>query len=115
MRCPSCGYELKQRKDRSNPENRYFHGVVLPILSQCEAFGGWTQEDIKEFLKEKFLSVFKTIKIGDTFQEVKVVRPSSSLSTIEWEKWMKEIRQWADLEIGAYLPEPNETIQKVGV
>ena len=108
MRCPNCSYELNNTKQRSNPENRYFHGVILPVLAQTEAFGGWSKDEIKEFLKEKFLSITKTMKIGNEMVDVQVVSSSAWLSTVAWEKWMSDIRQWASLEIGVYINEPNE-------
>lgn len=108
MKCPSCGYETSRTKQRSNPENRYFHGCLIPILSEQEAFGGWSKDEIKEFLKERFVSVSKTIKVGGRIIDTRVVRSSASLTTVEWEKWMSDIRNWASTELAVYLPEPNE-------
>ena len=79
----------REFKPRSNNENSYFHGVVLPILSELT---GYTEDEMKAVVKFKF-------KIQHT----------STLSTAEFEDFMSKIRSWASIELGCYVPEPNES------
>lgn len=92
MKCPNCGFTIKkQYKDRSRNENSYFHGVVLPILSQHL---GYTPQEMKGIVKFHF-----------------GVKSTSMLTTVEFEKFMSDIRMWAsdpDGCINCYIPLPNE-------
>jgi hypothetical protein len=89
------------RKDRSNQENRYYFGVVVNLISEHT---GYTPEEVHEFLKLKFLS--KIIVMAG--KDERIPRSSTSLSTLEWEKWMTEIREWAAQELSLVIPEPNQ-------
>lgn len=80
----------KRKKIRSLAENAYFHGVVLPILGDEL---GHTPEEMKGIVKW----VFK-------------VKHTSELSTVEFEDLMAKVRQWASIELGIYLPAPNDDI-----
>ena len=94
MNCPNCGFEIKPKKDmkyRSNLENRYLHGVVLPILGHHL---GYTANEMKGIIKWVFN-----------------VKSTSALSTVEFEKLMEDVRRWAgdpDGCINCYIPLPNE-------
>lgn len=89
MKCPNCGYAPSGKsRGRSNPQNSYLHGVILPIL----AFNtGYTNEEMKAVLKWKFK-----------------IKSTSALTTAEFEKFMSDVRMWASAELGAYIPAPNE-------
>lgn len=117
----------KRKRTRSNRQNRYYWGCVIPLL--CEAFG-WIDnegpEEMHEYLKYKFLAKKRYIKIfpgaqneltevfSDAEEEVATTRSTTSLTTVEFEDYMLQIRQWASLEHGVYIPEPNEpSIQSI--
>jgi hypothetical protein len=106
VRCPNCGYEKPVKgKPRSDPENRYFHGVILPILAE---YTGYTIDECKDLVKSMFLKSEIMLRTKDGYQEVSTVRGSSRLSTAEFEKFMSDIRTWASQTLGIYVPEPNE-------
>ena len=88
------------RKDRSNQENRYYFGVVVNLISEHT---GYTPDETHEFLKLKFLS--KIIVMAG--KDERIPRSSTELSTLEWERWMTEIREWAAQELGLDIPEPK--------
>jgi hypothetical protein len=53
-------YIKREKKNkRTSPQNRYLHGVMLPIVRDALRDAGWnhirTLEDAKDFLKVKFL------------------------------------------------------------
>lgn len=89
------------RKDRSNKENRYYRGVVVVLISEHT---GYTPEEVHEFLKLKFLSKIIVLCGND----IRIPQSSTGLSTIQWEQWMTEIREWAALDLGIYIPLPKE-------
>lgn len=89
------------RKDRSIDENAYYWKVVVGLISEHT---GYTPDEVHEFLKLKFLS--KIIVMAG--KDERIPRSSTSLSTLEWEKWMTEIREWAAQELSLVIPEPNQ-------
>ena len=88
------------RKDRSIDENAYYWKVVVGLISEHT---GYTPDETHEFLKLKFLS--KIIVMAG--KDERIPRSSTSLSTLEWEKWMTEIREWAAQELSLVIPEPE--------
>lgn len=90
----------ERKKRRSNPQNAYYHGVVLKMIAD---FCGYRGEDeitgIHEELKRKFLP-----KIGN----LSIVKSTSSLNTEEFSSYVENVRMWAAEELGIYIPDPNE-------
>ena len=97
----------KERKDRSDLQNRYFHGCVCPIIAdKLYELGLISAPDpviAKEILKAKFLKSFVDVK-GD---QIEYVHPTHLLSTADFEQFMTDCRMWGDF-IGCYVPSPNE-------
>lgn len=91
-RCPNCGFiPVSKNKTRSTPQNKFLHGVVLPILAFQT---GHTAEEVKGYVKVRF-----------------GVKSTAALSTLEFEQFIEKIRKWAqDKEhgLGCYIPSPNE-------
>lgn len=90
----------ERKKRRSNPQNAYYHGVVLKTIAD---FCGYRGEDeiagIHEELKRKFLP-----KVGN----LNIVKSTSSLNTEEFSAFVENVRGWAAEELGIYIPDPNE-------
>lgn len=90
----------ERKKRRSNPQNAYYHGVVLKMIAD---FCGYRGEDeiagIHEELKRKFLP-----KIGN----LNITKSTSSLNTEEFSSFIENVRRWAAEELGIYIPDPNE-------
>jgi GH25 family lysozyme M1 (1,4-beta-N-acetylmuramidase) len=82
---------------RSDPQNRYFHGVIIPILADHT---GYTEEEMKDALKWKFL------RSGT--DDLPTVKGTSDLNTVEMEALNTRIREWASADLGCYIPLPNE-------
>jgi hypothetical protein len=92
-------YELiiqRPRKDRSNAQNRYFHGVILPMFAE----NGDTVEFWKNHLKDKFLSYESNGR--------RSVRETSGLSTVEMEEFNENCRRYGAVDFGLNIPLPNE-------
>lgn len=86
---------------RSDAQNRYYQGIVIPILM---TYTGYSKDEMHEIIKQKFFSREITIK-GEKF----LLTSTKTATTQEWEEKMSRIREWASLEIGAYIPLPNES------
>lgn len=107
MKCPYCKKEINLRevKIRSLPENRYYFGVIVQILSDEL---GYSREEVHEICKHLFLSEVIFLKTKDGFKEMRIPKSTTQLKTIEFEDYLSNIRQWASIELSIYLPLPNE-------
>lgn len=107
MKCPRCQNEinLKELRIRSLPENRYYFGVVVKIISDEL---GYTREEVHEILKQKFLSEVIFLKTKESVKEIRIPRSTTNLKTVEFEEYLSSIRQWASMELSIYIPTPNE-------
>jgi hypothetical protein len=87
---------VKEHRDRrTDPQNRYLHGVVFPIGA---AFCGYTVEEFKDAMKWEHLR-----KDG----LVPTVRSTADLDTREMTEFIEAIRcQMA--QMGCSIPGPNE-------
>ncbi len=94
----------KRYKRRSSNENRYYWGIVIPLL--CD-FMGYNDEEMHEAIKWKFLK--KQSAPFPKFEEIPTVRSTTTLSTVEFEELMSKVRMWAS-EFGIYIPDPNEIL-----
>jgi hypothetical protein len=87
------------RKSRSAQQNRYLHGVVIPILGEHL---GYYADEMRAALAHKFLSVI------DERNGLMRIRGTSDLTTVEFEEFMSRVRQWAGEEMGVFVPLPGE-------
>ena len=101
----------KPKKKRSSPQNRYYHGLLIPLMQQGakDLFGEiWSMTKAHEHLKAKFLfheSVnFKTGEIINT------PKSTTELTTTGWEVYMTEIRIYLLEDFDIDAPEPNQEI-----
>lgn len=85
------------RRDRSLPQNSYYHGVVL------KTFGdhlGYTTEELHDTMKARFLVIDPDAKIPRS-------KSTTKLSTVEFNEYIDKIVRLA-AENGCDIPEPNE-------
>ena len=101
----------KKRKKRSNNQNAYYHGIVIPILKQGfynnlgEHVG---TDEIHTFLKNRFL--FKEIVNEQNAEIIKMPQSTTELSTIQFEEYLDKIREFATEFLSIQIPLPNETL-----
>lgn len=103
-KCKRCGYS-PSGKNRSNPQNKYYWGCVVQILSDEL---GYTPNEIHEIIKYKFLTSKLPIETKKTRVNVGILKSTTDLDTKEFEELMSKVRQWASIELGIYITEPNE-------
>lgn len=87
----------KFRKQRSNEQNRYFHGVIVKMVADDL---GLSPPEAKDMLKMMFLMVERN--------GIVTLRETSKLSTVEQEEFNEHCRRWAAAERGLSIPLPNE-------
>ena len=95
----------KHKEKRTNEQNRYYFGVVVPILA--DFFGHDNIDDMHEDLKLEFNPVKSKIDpskiIGGT---------TTKLSTVEFfsaeDSYVNRICRWAASEYGIFIPPPKK-------
>lgn len=90
------------KKHRSNPQNSYYWGVVIPMVSKEL---GYTKEEVHSALKNKFLTVTNYSKQDIEFEFTK---DTKDLDTTEFEIYLRDVRNFAGDFLGIFIPQPNE-------
>ena len=92
------------RSKRSNRQNAYWWGVVIPLLSEHT---GYDKDEMHEAIKYKFLRLDAE---PDAHGLVRM-RGTSTLNTTEMTDLIEEVVTWAGAELGVVIPLPNEAIE----
>ena len=95
----------KRVKKRSNDQNAYYWGVVIPILANH--FGHDNPEDMHTDLKELFNPVESKVSPGK-----KIGGSTAKMTTVEFmsadDSYVERICRWAAIEHGIYIPPPSK-------
>ena len=95
----------KHKEKRTNEQNRYYFGVVIPILA--DQFGYDNPEDIHADLKRLFNPIESKIMPGET-----IGGTTTKLSTVEFmaadDSYVERISRWAATEHGVFIPPPEK-------
>jgi len=88
----------KQTKRRSDAQNKYYWGVVIPTLGM---HFGYNKDEMHDALKWQFLI--------RTDVELPTVRSTASLTTAEFKAFVDEVVIWAATDYQVVIPDPDET------
>lgn len=100
---------ISSKKKRSNPQNRYYRGCIVPIFQIIYKGLGYdlTQEETHQVLKERFLSV-------DLIREDEVVgrriKSTTELSTTEFIEYCERLQRYAAEVFDTYIPDAGEQV-----
>jgi hypothetical protein len=94
----------EEKQTRSNSQNRYYHGVVLKLISDHT---GFTIDETHELMLEMFADKSEK-KIGNETYFIK--HRSHSMKTDRFEKYLEDIRRFAAIELQVEIPLPNEVL-----
>lgn len=101
----------KPKKQRSNGQNRFYYGVVLPIVKSCLKNAGHVLsiEQTHDLIKLKFLK--ETLFINESTGEVvERIKSTTELSTSQFMEFLFEINQFTMEYFNTPIPEPNENL-----
>lgn len=101
----------RKRKSRSNPQNAYYFGVIIPITQRAinDEWGEiWSIQKTHEFLKNMFLYEERTNH--DTSEIIKIPKSTTENSTLEQEMYHTQIRNFLLEWFNVDIPLPNEHI-----
>ena len=93
----------KLRKHRTDAQIRYYRGVVLKMIAdRCGYQGTEDVESLHQEMRRRFLPKRGSLNIPLS---------TSDLTTQEMSEYIEAIRRWAAVELGIYVPEPNEVTE----
>jgi hypothetical protein len=101
----------KKKRKRSNPQNNFYWGIVLPMM-QTGFYNNLGEhvgiQEAHEFLKGRFL--FREVVNQELGEVIKLSKSTTELSTIEWEEYMDQIRAFGLEFLGITIPYPDSQI-----
>jgi len=102
--------EIKSTKKRSNDQNAYYFGVVVPMVYEGLKAAGFDavrhKEDAHEIMKSLFLKLTEE-RNGVTIERV---TSTTELTTIGFAEYLMHIFTWALDYLGITIPEPNQQL-----
>lgn len=102
--------EVSSAKKRSNQQNRYYHGLVVPMVRQgLKGIGNdVTLEETHEFLKAEFN--YSEIVNTSTGEIKNIPLSTTRLTTIGFMEFIEKVQRWAAEWLGINIPSPNEQL-----
>ena len=101
----------KFKKKRSTQQNRFYYGVIIPIVQNClkEAGHIMTSESTHDLIKLKFLkeTLFVNENTGEVIERIK---STTELSTSQFMDLLAEINNFTFEYFGVSLPSPNDDL-----
>ncbi len=101
----------KFRDTRSNPQNRYYWGVIVFLIRAALVESGWeiTHEGTHELLKFRFLKEDRPI--GEDGEFVTYVKSTTELDREEFGAYIEHCVRFAAEYLNVVIPPPNEQMQ----
>jgi hypothetical protein len=101
----------KAKKKRSTQQNRFYYGVIIPIVQNClkEAGHIMTNESTHDLIKLKFLkeTLFVNEETGEVIERIK---STTELSTSQFMDLLAEINNFTFEYFGVSLPSPTDDL-----
>jgi hypothetical protein len=95
------------KKQKSNSQNKYYRGVVIPIIADYMGYPSWEHDIVHGIIAAKYF-------IAEDSKGMKYVRSSSldKWTTEDWEEVMHRIK-YDFANMGCYIPDPDENNNSV--
>jgi len=110
----------RKRSKRSNEQNRYYWGLVIPLIQdRLNELGhrytkDQTHENLKMWMADYAPDVMLTeITLPDTGQTLTSVKSTTELTTSGFMEYKAAIQQWAVEMLGLDIPDPEEQLSVV--
>ena len=100
---------IKKKNKRSNPQNSYYHGVVVAEVRHGLLEIGYqmTADETHEFLKQKFNSTQIITKDGLV---IDVPKSTTELNKSDFSEYVERIAQFAAEYLSVVIPIPNQDL-----
>ena len=102
----------KKAAKRSNPQNRYFHGVALPIIRQRLIDLGFEEAYSKEWVKDFVKCSCLKIEVANpaTGEVMETLGKTSQLTKSEFADMVARLERFCAEKLDIILPMPGEVM-----
>lgn len=99
--------EAISMNSRSNQQNRYYFGLVIPLIQQGIKHLGTdiTKEECHEFLKAKFNA--QELVNEETGEYIQIPRSTTALNKEQFCEYISKIQQFASEFLNVVIPDPS--------
>jgi hypothetical protein len=108
----------KIKVKRSHPQNRYYWGVCIPILTEAFIQIGyyWNSVAVSDFIKKAIAKespgvITEDVVFEMTGEVMQRIKSTSELTKSEFADFITLIQQWAAENLGVTVPNPDEQIK----
>lgn len=101
----------KRKKKRSNPQNAYYWGVVVPLVREGLNGVGYdvSVDETHDFIKHKF--ALRSLVNKDTGEVLETTGSTTEMDTFDFSKFIEKIQIWSAEYLGVEIPSPNEELE----
>lgn len=102
--------EINSHDKRSNPQNRYYFGCIIPLIQQGikELGTEITKEECHEFLKARFnFSELVNESTGECFI---LPRSTTALNKEQFSEYIEKIQRFASEFLNIVIPDPGTQV-----
>jgi hypothetical protein len=99
--------EISSSDKRSSPQNRYYHGICVPMVRHgiFDLGTELTNQETHEFLKSKF-NTFEVVN-KQTGQVEMIPRSTTMLTKFEFTQYIEKIQRFAAEFLNIVIPDPG--------
>lgn len=103
----------RRRNTRSNQQNAYMWGCVIPIVRQGLIDAGWEREKVNsaevvhELLKDMFCPREEVVN-ENTGEVMRLPSTTTNITTTQMMEYIADIQRWGAEFLGIQIPDPNE-------
>lgn len=103
---------IEHKSKRSDPQNRFFHGVIVPIVKAHLLDLGWKEAKSNEWVKNyiKYNCLIIENSNDDTGETIKTLGETSALTTSEFKDFIADVQQWCAETLGLLIPDPGQSM-----
>lgn len=104
---------IEGKAKRSNKQNSYLHGCIIPIVKAHLLDLGWKEAKSDEWVKNyiKYNCLIKEVSNEQTGEVIKTLGETSMLTKSEFMDFVADIQRFCSETLDLYVPDPNEQIQ----
>lgn len=92
---------------RSSQQNRYFHGVVVPLVLEGLRNAGFDEVKDNEDAKTVIKNLFLKQQITNGCETFTLIKDTHKLNAKEMIDFIEEVKKWSASYLGVFIPEPN--------
>lgn len=103
--------EISGADKRSNPQNRYYFGLVVPLIQKGIKDLGTelTKDEVHEFLKARFN--LSEVVNQETGEAISIPVSTTRLNKEQFGDYIDRIQAFASQFLNIYIPDPSEQMK----